>query len=600
MAYKIFLEDRPIIRLFAIIFVIAAAFSGTIVVEPAAAEQHAKIAANTCKNVVRYDKQLADLKNRTVCYQAVVQGDRYARKMLHRSAFLADQALSLYLGAAIPAATPILGRDPRQTKSLQRQQAAFWRKAKDADLDLLFLQDNAGLPYRFAEITQKGKVAEVVVHFQRGLKTNIEPTPTRATSAARYVLTKPVNTWLIDDFEPIRLPGANPQDWINDYLLYARSAYGNDVHLLFALLPLAEQIHLPHFWLDGNVGADADFLTRNHGKTFLTSNKKPFITATGKIDSGAGTGTADEVLEIGFLMKDPDAGDESWIIDPRERGQYRIVERGGQWFIAAFEELIPEESHPSSGADDNRLVFNHPASVAEYLLQSRTWIENLQTCKPSESTFSIPTVPAKTNRYVIEGYVGDLCRFKVTVIGAIGMLCNVSAETIEALMAQKRHTAQQLEALRHGTFPFHVTVDEELKVRISKAMSQACKVTMDKQPPVDMGKYVEDTFVYLKNLKSCTPSTYSYPHPMIPGFTGRNVIKGYEGDKCIIHFYIPGDIVMKCKVSSRYVELERNQISQMLKDLQESGQYEFSIKIDLGSGVSSSELSNLMGKECQW
>lgn len=589
------------IHFFTIILVLTAVFSGKIIVEPAAAEQHAKVAANTCKKVIRFDKQLTDFKNRTICYQAVVQGDRYARKMLHRSAFLADQALSLYLGAAIPAAIPILERDPRQTKSLQRQQAAFWRKTKDANLDLLFLQDNAGLPYRFAEITQKGKVAEVVVHFQRGLKTNIEPRPTGALSAARYVLTKPVNTWLIDDFEPIRLPVANPQDWINDYLLYARSAYGNDVHLLFALLPLAEQIHLPHFWLDGNVGADADFLSRNHGKTFLTSNKKPFITATGKIDSGTGTGAADEVLEIGFLMKDPSAEDESWIIDPRERGQYRIVERGGQWFIAAFEELIPEESHPSSGTGDDRLVFNNSASVAEYLLQSRTWIENLRTCKPSESTFSIPTVPAKTNRYVIEGYVGDLCRFKVTVIGAIGVLCNVSTETIEALIAQKRHTAQQLEELRHGTYPFRVTVDEELKVRISKAMSQACKVTMDEQPPVDMEKYVEDTFAYMKNLKSCTPSTYSYPHPMVPGFTAKNVITGYEDDKCIIHFYIPGDSVIKCKASSRYVEVARTQISQMLKDLQESGRYEFSMKIDLDSGVvSSSELGDLMSEECQW
>ncbi len=55
MAYKIFLEDRPIIRLFAIIFVIAAAFPGTArsaVVRPAVTEQHAKAAANTCKREV--------------------------------------------------------------------------------------------------------------------------------------------------------------------------------------------------------------------------------------------------------------------------------------------------------------------------------------------------------------------------------------------------------------------------------------------------------------------------------------------------------------------------------------------------------------------
>ena len=49
-----------------------------------------------------------------------------------------------------------------------------------------------------------------------------------------------------------------------------------------------------------------------------------------------------------------------------------------------------------------------------------------------------------------------------------------------------------------------------------------------------------------------------------------------------------------------HVELLRNQTAQMLKDLQETGRYEFSIKIDLGTGVSSSELSDLMGEECKW
>jgi hypothetical protein len=63
---------------------------------------------------------------------------------------------------------------------------------------------------------------------------------------------------------------------------------------------------------------------------------------------------------------------------------------------------------------------------------------------------------------------------------------------------------------------------------------------------------------------------------------------------------MPGDIIMECKASRRHVELLRNQTAQMLKDLQETGRYEFSIKIDLGTGVSSSELSDLMGEECEW
>ncbi len=63
---------------------------------------------------------------------------------------------------------------------------------------------------------------------------------------------------------------------------------------------------------------------------------------------------------------------------------------------------------------------------------------------------------------------------------------------------------------------------------------------------------------------------------------------------------MPGNMLMECKASGRHVELLLNQSAQMLKDLQETGRYEFSIKIDLGTGVSSSELSDLMGEECKW
>jgi len=63
---------------------------------------------------------------------------------------------------------------------------------------------------------------------------------------------------------------------------------------------------------------------------------------------------------------------------------------------------------------------------------------------------------------------------------------------------------------------------------------------------------------------------------------------------------MPNNIIVQCKASSRHVELIHNQGLQMLRDLQKSGRYEFSIKIDLSSGVSSSELSNLMIEECLW
>ncbi|MGE4660580.1 MAG: hypothetical protein AAEJ16_07335, partial [Arenicellales bacterium] len=133
-----------------------------------------------------------------------------------------------------------------------------------------------------------------------------------------------------------------------------------------------------------------------------------------------------------------------------------------------------------------------------------------------------------------------------------------------------------------------------------KAMARSCEVVMDEQPPLDIENYVSDTLLYIENLVSCAPSTYTYTHPMIPGFTGKNIIKGDDQGRCLMQIHMPGDIIMECRASARHVELLRNQTALMLKELQETGRYEFSIEIDLGSGVSSSELSNLMGEECQW
>ena len=124
-------------------------------------------------------------------------------------------------------------------------------------------------------------------------------------------------------------------------------------------------------------------------------------------------------------------------------------------------------------------------------------------------------------------------------------------------------------------------------------------MTMEKQSPQDLDKFVEDSFTYIKNLATCNPSTYSYSHPIVPEFTGKNVIQGYKDGNCLIDMYMPNNIIMQCKASLRTVELMQYQTRVMLKELQDTGRYEFSIEINVGTG-STSELSNLMAKECQW
>ena len=576
-------------RFLAILMVVAlACFNAS---RMAIAGQDLKAAESACKKVLRADKWLKKLDNQTLCYQATVQGSPYARKMLHRASFLVEPVMRLYLDVAIPAATLSLQLTTSERRRLQRQQTKFWRITKSAGLDLLFLQGNAGLPYRFYNAIQKGKIAEVIVHFQKGLGTDTESAP-QAPTAGRYLLRKPNKTWLIDDFEPVRMELDIIQRglWLGDYVSYARSAYGNVIDLDF--IALANEADLSHFWLTGESGQDAEFLRRNHGKRLSIES---YQTTSSSGDSESGT-----VINIGFLKKESDAPDASSVTDPLQRAQYQIVQRDGRWFIASFQEIETSSSSSAETANDEQWVFENPASVAKHLSQLQTLADNLKTCKPSEFALSEPTTPPKQLRFIIQGSEGALCRFKVVVVGAIGVLCRAPAQAVQALLAMDRYWAEQLQAHRDGPFPLRLTADQKLSDNLGKVMANSCEFIIDEVPPVDLEQYVSDAFAFMENLGSCAAHTYTYPHPIIPGFTGKNIIKGYEDNKCLIQIHMPGDIIMECEASDRHVELLRNQTAQMLKDLQETGRYEFSIKIDFSAGVSSSELSDLMGEECKW
>ena len=545
-------------------------------------------AEDACKKALRADKWLEKKPNQTVCYQAVIEGSAYARKMLHRSSFLVDPVLRLYLDVAIAASTLDLDLGSADRKRLQRQQVRFWKKSKNADLDLLFLEDNSRFPYRFSKVTQKKDRAEIIVHFQRRLSTDTEPTRSNIT-AGRYLLSRPNKTWLIDDFEPVdmKLDINQIGIWLGDYINYARSAYGNDIDPNF--IALASEAGLSHFWLSGEPGQDADFLRRNHGRDW--GSVPPLINSP-VADSDPGV-----FIDLGFFKNTAAVPGSVLEDDPAERSRYQVVRRNDRWFIASFKEIGATQSEVPS---KDEWVFENSASVTKYLSQSRTLSRNLKACEPSELTLSIPTVPHKKIQLIIQGYQSTLCQFKVMILGAIGLLCKAPAEAIEAQLAMERSWSEQLQAQRDGPFPLRLTPDKQLAERTGQAMSKSCEVTIDEQPPLEIEKYVSNTLRYIENLVSCAPSTYTYTHPMIPGFTGKNVIKGDDQGRCLLQIHMPGDIIMQCAASARHIELLRNQTALMLKELQETGAYQFSIEIDLGSGVSSSELSNLMGEECRW
>ena len=68
------------------------------------------------------------------------------------------------------------------------------------------------------------------------------------------------------------------------------------------------------------------------------------------------------------------------------------------------------------------------------------------------------------------------------------------------------------------------------------------------------GDFKADTLKFMDNLKTCTPHTFSYAHPMMKGFTGKNIIKGKKGSKCEVSYLMPGDMKMDCAYSSETVK----------------------------------------------
>jgi len=101
-------------------------------------------------------------------------------------------------------------------------------------------------------------------------------------------------------------------------------------------------------------------------------------------------------------------------------------------------------------------------------------VKNLTTCNPSEIIFTEPRDPPRTQQFHIMGYEGDLCRFKVEVVGTIGALCRASRAAIETLLAQEKLIVEQLKNAVEGEYPIRLTLDERLKAKASETMNREC------------------------------------------------------------------------------------------------------------------------------
>ena len=83
-------------------------------------------------------------------------------------------------------------------------------------------------------------------------------------------------------------------------------------------------------------------------------------------------------------------------------------------------------------------------------------VKNLTTCNSSEIVFTEPRDPPRTQQFHIMGYEGNLCRFKVKVIGTIGAVCTASRVAIETVLAQEKHIVAQLKSSVEDEYPIRI------------------------------------------------------------------------------------------------------------------------------------------------
>lgn len=99
--------------------------------------------------------------------------------------------------------------------------------------------------------------------------------------------------------------------------------------------------------------------------------------------------------------------------------------------------------------------------------------------------------------------------------------------------------------------------------------------------------FYKQTMYYMDNLKTCTPYTFSYPNPLDPGTTSKNIIKGKSGDHCLVEFILPNDMKMECSFSTAAISA-----------LTSEQKYEEARKHEM-SGSSEDQASQFMSKECK-
>lgn len=64
----------------------------------------------------------------------------------------------------------------------------------------------------------------------------------------------------------------------------------------------------------------------------------------------------------------------------------------------------------------------------------------------------------------------------------------------------------------------------------------------------------ERSMFYMDNLKTCTKYTFTYTNPLDPTSTLKNVIKGKQGDHCMVEFIMPNNMKMECSFSPAAIQ----------------------------------------------
>ncbi|HED13994.1 MAG TPA: hypothetical protein ENI62_10150 [Gammaproteobacteria bacterium] len=537
----------------------------------------------------------------------------------HATEVSAGKQLEGYIKLAVRVYQPQLEITSADRQDMRKRHDRYWLSQRAVSRDFLFIKRNSSFPFVITELNVDGKTASAVVVFTPDTGSLTADAPMYFATRGRYELSRRGGLWKLAGFREI-LPkqkypveaGTQPEKVLTHYFELSAMVYPvrkSDE------LPRKQQIaavtKMRALWKPDKV--DPATMTIGKSSPFFFKIYQPSDWKIQKVRKAGDYARAYVQMTVGSPLQ----------IKLRKgvftrQVQYSLIRKAGNWYIATFEDLDAaaerekrREEKTLAELEKKRLAVSRPDSGSEGKKVLVAYFRQLQRyyySKTSDLSDNPLAVVGETKKFwklntrnARSAHARSMSFFRIFRPSAWNIeVASNNGDTATAHVAftignqdmlklsRGNPTKTVLYALmREGRDWFLVGFKP---VDTDTALNRTRVGTRSKTNPtvsaIKARGLREGTISYMDKLRSCTPHTFSYPHPFLKGFTGKNIIKGMRDDQCIVDYVMPNNMLMHCAYSAETIAMLTSE--QKYREAR-TGRF---------SGSTSSRESKAMTKEC--